>query len=363
MKLVPKTWEILMSRLPYALAVGMLMLGASLAPAQDKVNKEDVSFKTTDGMLLKGTFYPGKGGSAPAVLMLHKMGGKRTEGDWEGLALQLQKLGYAVLTFDFRGHGGSTAIADQNLFWSLPHNQRLLRSYNPNKKTLSLTDMTAPYVPYLMNDIAAARHDLDNRNDNGQCNTSNLIIIGAEEGATLGFCWIVTEFYRPQVYQKVDLFQGGSAPLNTDPAGDDIAGAIWLSYKKYPGIKNSTISVPYRAWSVNNGPVQMIRDRVQMWFAAGAKDDRGMADAKYMYDTVLDAEKKSDKLELTSKKPIDGTNLRGIALVGQKSLPTSNLIEKFIEKAVKLRPSQSQKRRNASEFKPNWIEPRLFGFQ
>ena len=50
-----------------------------------------------------------------------------------------------------------------------------------------------------------------------------------------------------------------------------------------------------------------VRDNVQMWFAQGSKDDKkGPADALHMYKTVLDAERKKEKLPLTSKLSIDG---------------------------------------------------------
>jgi hypothetical protein len=50
-------------------------------------------------------------------------------------------------------------------------------------------------------------------------------------------------------------------------------------------------------------------------------------------------------------------------LIGKKELPTDALIEKFLESAVKMRPNQSQKKRNASEFKPAYIDPPFFGFK
>lgn len=371
-----------MNRFFAALTAGALLLGAAPGFSQnkdkdkdkpadkpalvdkekmdkDKINKETVSFKTSDGLLLKGTFYPSeKGGSSPVVMMLHKLGSKRTEGDWEGLAVQLQKKGYATLIFDFRGHGESTQIVDPKLFWSHPHNRTYIGNWNENKKNLTIKDFKVGYVPYLINDIVAARHDLDNRNDNTQCNTSNIIVIGAEDGASLGFSWILAEYYRPQVYNKANLFDFQQVAANTDPAGDDIAGAIWLSYKRSPGIGNSTIGVPYGLWA-EKGLLTSVRDNVQMWFAHGAKDERGRNDATYMYHNIMRADEKNRaaKLPLSSNLALDGTQLRGVALLGKKELPTEERIFQFIEKAVKARPNQAQKKRNASEFKPNFIDP------
>jgi pimeloyl-ACP methyl ester carboxylesterase len=358
-----------MNRAVAAVAIGLMGLVAAPSQAQDaQVVKEDISFKTFDGVLIKGTFYPSqKGGPAPVVMFLHKLGGNRTQDGWEGLAAKLQKKGYAVLAFDFRGHGASTEIVEPALFWSRPHNINYLTKVDSKKKFLSFTEFRQGYIPYLVNDIAAARHDLDNRNDTGSCNTSNIVLIGAEEGAALGFFWAVTEFHRSQIYKGGNLLQVEPGVANTDVAGEDIAGAIWLSFRRSPGLKaDRDFNFPYARWmatnSAGNSFITPLRDRIPMWFAAGASDAKGKADAHYMYDTVLHADKAKQKLELTSKKEVPGTNLRGVSLLGEKTLNTDDLIEKFIDIAVKKRPNQAPLKRNASAYKPPWIEPSKFGF-
>jgi len=360
-----------MNRVVAAVALGLIGLVAAPSQAQDNMKptvKEDISFKTFDGVLLKGTFYPNQkgGGAAPVVMFLHKLGGSRTQDGWEGLANKLQYKGYAVLAFDFRGHGASTIIEEPSIFWSKAYNQTYLSKPDVKKKSIAFTDFKLGYIPYLVNDIAAARHDLDKRNDTGQCNTSNIIVIGAEEGATLGFFWIVTEFYRSQIYKTQNLFQFERGVVNTDVAGEDIAGAIWLSYRKSPGMKaeSAGLPFPYERWmatnSAGNSSISVLRDRIPMWFAAGASDAKGKADAHYMYDNVLHADKAKQKLELTSKKEVPGTNLRGVSLLGEKALNTDELIEKFIDIAVKKRPNQAPLKRNASDYKPTWIDPTGF---
>src|SRR4029079_13677022 len=110
--------------------------------------------------------------------------------------------------------------------------------------TINLTDIKSNYyIPYMMNDIAAARHDLDNRNDNGSVNASNIFIIGAEEGASLGMMWICTEFYRTAVYQNGLALTG---VVNNNPAGEDLGGAILRSLRRNPGMTPaSSITFPY----------------------------------------------------------------------------------------------------------------------
>ena len=66
--------------------------------------KKDVMFNASDGFALKGTFYsPDKVG--PGILMLHQCNADRAI--YDHVATMLSAAGYNVLTFDFRGFGGS----------------------------------------------------------------------------------------------------------------------------------------------------------------------------------------------------------------------------------------------------------------
>src|SRR4051794_27395928 len=99
-----------MGRLTYRLAAGLalswlLFQGAPTALAQNK-NNETVKIETVDGVELKGTYWPGdKGKKSPVAILLHKIGGRSSEDGWNNMADDLQKAGFAVLSFDFRGHG------------------------------------------------------------------------------------------------------------------------------------------------------------------------------------------------------------------------------------------------------------------
>ncbi len=65
----------------------------------------DAGMVTADGVHLAATYYRPAATNAPGVVLLHMLG--RNRGDWDSFARQLQELGYAVLTIDFRGHGES----------------------------------------------------------------------------------------------------------------------------------------------------------------------------------------------------------------------------------------------------------------
>src|SRR4051812_16610826 len=95
--------------LPVALAALTLLLRPAAAPAQEM--PKAVEFNTVDGVEIHGTFYPSGKPKARTVLMLHDFGEHSRKAEWVKLAKALQAKDYAVLTFDFRGHGESTKVA------------------------------------------------------------------------------------------------------------------------------------------------------------------------------------------------------------------------------------------------------------
>lgn len=73
-----------------------------------RAEQRDATFTAADGFRLQGTFYSApKGG--PGILLLHQCNADRRS--YDQLALMLNNAGYNVLSFDFRGFGGSRAGA------------------------------------------------------------------------------------------------------------------------------------------------------------------------------------------------------------------------------------------------------------
>ncbi|HEX8626237.1 MAG TPA: alpha/beta fold hydrolase [Allosphingosinicella sp.] len=77
---------------------------ASTVPATGAPAR-DFRIRTSDGLTLAATYWPGRRPDSPAVLLLHGVKASRAStaptADW------LHALGYAALTIDFRGHGQS----------------------------------------------------------------------------------------------------------------------------------------------------------------------------------------------------------------------------------------------------------------
>lgn len=82
------------------------MSAMSVFPEQFGLRYEKVSFKTRDGLTLKGWFIPSPTGNQRTVLMCHGWGDNKGELLKNTYFLN-EKAGYNLLYFDFRSHGES----------------------------------------------------------------------------------------------------------------------------------------------------------------------------------------------------------------------------------------------------------------
>src|SRR5436309_2931060 len=76
-----------------------------LDPADLLLRAEDVTFHASDDVLLSGWLVKGAP-RAPVIVLCHDLGGSRSA--LLNSAVSLNRAGYALLVFDFRGHGLST---------------------------------------------------------------------------------------------------------------------------------------------------------------------------------------------------------------------------------------------------------------
>ena len=319
-------------------AVGLALLAtlATFQPAYGQVKSEEVSFETVDGVKIKGDFWASPmGKKAPVALLLHEFhfhaGGARGADGWKSLANALSAKGYAVLTFDFRGHGDSTVIANPMQFWMQPHNKYVGVSVNPAKLPESLGNGTflPAYYRYLVNDVAAAKAFLDRKNDAGELNTSNMVVIGAGEGATIGALWLATEFHKKRGIPKVMAVGPPIVDprlINFDPnyEGKDVRCAIWLGISDTLGKQN----VPVKQWVIEGSGSKT--NKVPVYFVFG-KDDKAADNISLAYLRAINPSydrvkvAKDDPLPLSGEKGIEKTKLAASGLL-LKSLGTESFI-------------------------------------
>jgi pimeloyl-ACP methyl ester carboxylesterase len=315
---------------PLGLLLGLALLAwpaAGPARAADKPTK--VQFDTGDGVTLQGSWYPSpKGKDEPTILLLHKIGSDSHKDGWDALASKLQDKGYSVLSFDFRGHGNSTTIDPK--FWSYGFNKGASKTgpndpkTNKPKDSINQKEFTPAYLPYLINDIAAAKMFLDDRNDGGECNSRALILIGAEDGAALGALWMASEWNRYTA--SVEFVGPRKIPsvrsVGDTPEGKDLYCALWLTMTPVLGGRQSVGGALRTALGFVGKD-----KKVPMGFLYGDKDEGGQ---KYAEEVVkhINPEK---KLVLTAADAVKDTKLTGSALL-RDSLDTEQKVMNYLSK-------------------------------
>jgi pimeloyl-ACP methyl ester carboxylesterase len=310
--------------------VGFLVLSAAVAgagtsPAQDE-NKMDVSFDTFDDVKLVGTFYRGqRGPESPAVLMIHKFQGNRKAPGWEELAKTLQDKGFAVLTFDLRGHGGSTSVGTK--FWNWEHNTLHLRGGTAlrNKGQVTFKDFKSGYWPVLVNDVVAARHFLDKKNDAQQCNTGSIIVIGAQEGAGLGAAWTVHEFDRRSVPSGTSV---GAVGIRPRIPGEDIAAGVWLGPVQRSPVTGTSFRIA--DWFGRNTSSR-VRAEVPQLFIFGKQDSNSALAVPQMLAAVRKNPEGLRTKHTFDREEVLAVNLPGQELVNNASLNVPERILKYVD--------------------------------
>jgi hypothetical protein len=329
-----------MSRLSHVcyliLTAGMFLAGVQLCEnslCAQGADSQAVNIVTVDGVKIKGYFYAGKA-TAPTVIMLHPVGeGKSIKSqDWKRLATTLNQkgAGYSVMMFDFRGHGDSTSV-DPDLFWTEPFNKKLVKSKVKDEIDVKEYIKSPMYLPVLVNDIAAVKAYLDRLHDKGTCNTSNTIVIGADNGATLGAIWINSEWNRYRYKVTPSAVVGGKPKVTVDKnaEGMDIIAAVFL-----------TISPDLSATRKVNVP-NILANACKVR-GMGATFFYGENDAKAKdFANMLESKlKPKDKEGKTAKKydfigtvKMPKTNLSGMKLL-QESLETDKTILEYLDGVV-----------------------------
>jgi len=342
-----------MSRpLAWAAALAVALSAAPSVFAQPKIDTKPVTFNSADGVELQGTLYKSaKGPASPCVILLHSLFTDPNKGDWDGLAVTLADKGFTVLRFDFRGHGKSFVI-DAKKFWANQVNQQYMPSLarkNPLPVRLDFKDFQTKvgYAAQLANDVLAARVFLDQENDGGTANTSSVYLVGATDAATVGMLYLAAEWGRPSVIPQAGGISTLPAPAvetlgnRSDPAGADVAGAVWLSATRHP-----TLSEAAMKNLVSRAPD--MREKNPMWFLYGDKDKTsvtGLGAQRFFQNEMLVAKPAAgarlQPVKFTDIVPVKDTDLKGVALLGNK-LGTEEKIVEFLEKIEKDRKSPAR---------------------
>jgi hypothetical protein len=357
-----RPWPRVRWPLACVLALGLAAPGLlGPAPAQDaKKDKSDtsrrVTFRTYDGVDIQGTFFPPVGTKRDVTVLLlhnfeHKKGGNSHQDGWDEFAAELQKQGYAVLSFDFRGFGESKTVGRE--FWDkarAPDNQIVRGAQRmPPPDTIDHKDFPPAYYPSLVNDVAAARAYLDRKNDANEVNTSNLVLIGAGEGATIGALWLDSEFHRRKWRGSLT----GIRPDLDEPEGKDVAAAVWLSIS--PRLAGVPMGTALHSWIVETGA----QNRVPTAFLYGADDAEGQRLAKQYKAAILAAAgaRNKEKMRFTGEHGVPGTKLRGNELLSDSLETRSWILDKYLKPLLDERGVKEARKKDAEKFRYFWSFP------
>jgi len=232
-------------------------------------------------------------------------------------------------------------------FWDEALNRQYVRGAfkKPLPTEIKYEQFAPIYYTVLANDIAAAKAFLDEQQD---CDSSNLILIGANDGATLGALWLNSEFHR---YRYVPAALGQPEGIDKqNPEGLAVKAAVWLSISPTLG----TSKTPLNLAEMLNWPARA--NKVPMVFVFGEGDGKGGNVAKKVCDQLVPAKLKKDypftqALKITGAEQMTGKNLL------LESLDTTDKILKFLEDVPEAKSARKGRKTADDIFVWEWFDP------
>ncbi len=294
---------------------------------QDEKSKPQAhDFDTADGVLIAATYFPPlrPGKDVPVVMLLHGYGEKQSvfwpTGSDRDLAFALQDKGYAVLTFDFRGHGHSTSRVGAAL---RPPDAK----GGPAGGKLDFRDLgTRISFATLLDDIEAAKRFLVQRNDAGELNLAKLGLVGCELGASMAVLW---SFQDWQFVPQVGF---------TGKQGQDVQSLVLVSPQyNFKGI------------AITN-QLTFMQKAVPMQVVVGKKDSKAFGEADKMYQATRKARPSSGE---SDSKLVDlNTKLQGGKLLNpdpELDLNVDKELIAFFDQTLKRKAAKWEKRKTEGD--------------
>lgn len=289
---------------------------------EDRTEPQLVNLQTDDGVLISATYFPPPrpGKDVAPVILLHGFGEKESiffpTKTGHDLAFALQDHGYAVLTFDFRGHGHSTRRAGAQ-------GAEPAKGAAANKLDYNELRSAAQFAA-LLNDIETAKRFLLQKNNAGELNVGKLAVVGTEMGASLAVIWA----YRDWQYPAQTGFSGKQ--------GQDVQALVLVSPQyNFKGIAITT-------------ELNFIQKRIPIQLVVGKKDEKSFADAKKMHQAAVKARPTETDSKLTD---LNTAQRAGKLLNPDLELDVEKEITGFLDATVKKMRPEWGKRELAEEDK------------
>ena len=289
------------AQVPKAKAPGAPPPGAR--PKAKLPDPEPLSLETSDGVVIKATYYPGteKKNTVP-VILIHGFGGSKSE--YHAFALYLQSLGHASIAPDLRGHGQST----------------VQKFPNGSTVTLDADKLKRDDLEAMARDVEACKKFLLEKNNAGDLNIELLTVIGADFGTIIATRWAAADW--------------SVRDLPAYKQGRDVKALVLLS--PMTAFKAVTIREAFT--------VPAVQSQLSIMFVAGAKDSKSTTEAKKNYDALQrhhpklpdDPEERRKLQELYLVQPetlVTGTKLLADS-VRVRDLSVKEMIGIFIDRRL-----------------------------
>src|SRR5262249_45054116 len=108
-------------------------------------------------------------------------------------------------------------------FWLVAANANLRKELPKGTGSLSAAQLPKWYLPFLVQDVVAARALLDTKHDARELNSRNLLLVAAGEGVQLAAVWLAPGARR---YGLTPLLTRAASP----PESSDLMGAVWIDF-------------------------------------------------------------------------------------------------------------------------------------
>jgi pimeloyl-ACP methyl ester carboxylesterase len=252
---------------------------------------QDGSLVTKDGQEIKITYFKSNAGQeAPVVILLHGKSSNRLV--WKPFAEQLQKVDFAVVTVDLRGHGESGGGTSGKKPESAPKARE--------------------FIGMVAGDLEAVKKFLYEEHQNKQLNMNKLGIVAADITAPVAIAFAELD------WEKKPYDDAPTLALST-PRGQDVQALVLLSPEgNVPGLGTAKSLAIIR--NLNRAVL----------ICVGSKNSGDVADARKMHE-ILDPKK--EKPEQIYFEQYD-SKLSGTDLIG-KGFKTEPHIFNFLIKHVK----------------------------
>jgi hypothetical protein len=307
---------------------------------------------TFDGVKIEGTFYPAledKGRKTPCLILLHAVGTRHlaaSRKDFDKLPEKLQKLGYAVVTFDFRGYGESKTVNTQDF---LRYN-RIAKTKNPEhieaKDYQSSMDLLN-----LVNDLVAVKVWLNKKNNSGDCNSNVVGIVAVEQSAIVATAFVANELTDPNRSKDKKTSSAVFIPgvgtvqsLPTSPNGNlGAGGGLGSPAGRMEGediaclVCVSSSNRLHEAIPMNVMEYWMaaIRDRHVPMLALYGANDRDAATFWSKAVTWVKPPREKDRYRNSGAIVIRNTSLAGTKLLLNETLDVNKSLETYFQDTLK----------------------------